>query len=118
MTDFIDTTTKTDQEIDAECLAELQQRDAEFNATVVTKVRGKPVTIGELRKAFFELVANRDDWKMPIDCTLQLTADQVALIRKAVVFFTGGPAKFTKQVHGGNVYYRVRARGYYNTMCD
>jgi hypothetical protein len=101
-------------------LKTLTQIEAESQAQVVAQVCGKPVTRGELSAAF-DLVANRDNWKMPIDCTIQLTADQVALIREAVIFFAGceatfrAPAQTVQWDNGDNMValYHVTAPGYY-----
>lgn len=98
----------------------IEQIEHDSNAQVVAQIAGKPVTRGELSAAF-DLVANKANWKLPIDCTMQLTGEQVALIREAVVFFAGSVAKFAApaqsvQWDNGNnpvIVYHITARGYY-----
>ena len=89
----------------------------DYAKTVVATVMGKPVTQGELSKAF-DVVANKANWKMPIDCDVTLKSHrEMAMISKAVVFFTGSVAKFTAvALLGSKCRYRVTAAGYYATI--
>jgi hypothetical protein len=63
-------------------------------------------------EAAFALVRHPENWKLPIDATLQEDPSllRIDAIRAAVPFFTGSVASVT-QAKGGKV--RVRARGYY-----
>lgn len=60
----------------------------------------------------FELVANPEHWKLPIDTTVsgKLTDEQLGLIAYAIEFYTGSKPTF-RQVPGGPI--EVRAAGYY-----
>lgn len=81
----------------------------------VATVKGRAVTKAQLRTAF-DLVADKANWKMPIDATVQygdLDGDRIAMIREAVIFFTGSVPTFTQLRYG---WMRVRAAGYYNTI--
>lgn len=62
----------------------------------------------------FRLVGNKENWKLPIDAIVPLTAD-ISLIKDAVAYFTGGlpdviPAR---NEMGGLKGYRVISEGYY-----
>ena len=89
----------------------------EFSKTVVAQVMGKPVTQGQLSKAF-DKVANKANWKFPVDATVTIkTHYEMALIQEAVVFFTGSVAKFTAvELLGSKCKYQVKAAGYYATI--
>lgn len=78
----------------------------------VGTVLGKAVTRGELSQAF-DLVANRDNWKMPIDATVWLDDWQKACVHEAVIFFTGSIPRFHWLAPRQ---YRVVAAGYYATI--
>jgi len=88
-------------------------------ATVVAEVNGKPVTHGELNAAF-SAVANKENWKMPINAVVSLNSETMAVMREAVIFFTGSVPKFkaigatTNKNGAGN--YKVTAKGYYLTI--
>lgn len=81
----------------------------DFSKTVVAQVEGRDVTQGELSHAF-DFVADRSNWKNPIDVVVVLSDRQVALVREAVVFFTGSVPTITKREDGA---VRVVAAGYY-----
>jgi hypothetical protein len=85
---------------------------------VVGKVLGRDVTRGQLSVAF-DAVADKANWKNPIDATVDLDDYTKAMVAEAIVFFTGSVAKFTRK--GGTTTdgigrYRVRAAGYYRTI--
>jgi hypothetical protein len=89
-----------------------------FSKTVVGEVMGKPVTQGELSLAF-DAVANRANWKNPIDAVVSLDSYTMAMVREAVVFFTGSVPTFelmTGTTTSGMGRYRVKAAGYYRTI--
>lgn len=87
---------------------------AESNAQVVATIEGRPVTRGELSEAF-DWVADRSNWKNPIACAIVLSARQRALVREAIVFFTGSIPTIT--VDDGDAETTiVRAAGYYATI--
>lgn len=90
---------------------------AEAAAQIVAQVNGRDVTRGELCIAF-DAVANRDNWKLPVDKTVDLDSYTLALVREAVIFYTGSVPTFealTGTTTSGVGRYRVRAAGYYNT---
>jgi hypothetical protein len=62
--------------------------------------------------AAFNLVANRKNWKMPVNKTVAATANREE-ISEAVVYFTGSVPSF-EPLPNGRV--RVRARGYYSAI--
>jgi hypothetical protein len=95
-----------------------EQIVAESYAQVVAQVNGRAVTRGELKIAF-DAVANKANWKMPVDATVNLDAHTKALVAEAVPFFTGSHARFqllSGTTTGGIGRYRVRAAGYYKTV--
>ncbi len=111
-------TTQTADQVTAKIRAEMAAQD---NLPVPgVLVQGQPVTKAELSAAF-DLVADRANWKNPIDATVQLTPQQIILIAQAVPFFAGCEARFSplsKTVifdNGGQpvLTYRVTAKGYY-----
>lgn len=82
---------------------------------VVWIVKDRPVTKGELTKAFNQ-VANKANWKLPISAMVEVSSDkdeaaeQLAVLEAAVQFFTGSTPTF-KTLRSGNV--AVNAPGYY-----
>lgn len=76
------------------------------------------VTRGELCDAF-DRVANKDDWKKPVDAVIEIDEGGAgafhALLEQAVIFYTGTRPTFNilKRKPNGVVEYRVVARGYY-----
>lgn len=85
---------------------------------IVAQVFGRDVTRSELSAAF-DRVANKQHWKNEIDCVVDIASDfDMAVVKEAVVFFTGSVARFDA-VPGGTMpgcRYRVRAAGYFNTI--
>src|SRR5262245_44728559 len=84
-------------------------------AQVVAEVNGRKVTRGELRDAF-DRVADKANWKNPVDAVIDISGDaEMAMIREAVIFFTGSVPKFAprKGAKLPGCRYRVTARGYY-----
>lgn len=63
-------------------------------------------------KAAFDLVAPKDNWKMPIDITLHATDAEVAVIKEAITFYTGSVATVTALM-GAIGWVRITAAGYY-----
>ena len=84
---------------------------------VAGKVNGRDVTRGELSVAF-DAVADKANWKNPVDSVVDLNDAEMAMVREAVVFFTGSVAKFEarKGAKLPRCRYRVRAAGYYKTI--
>ena len=78
----------------------------------VANVMGRVVTRGEL-KAAFDQVANDANWKLPVNAIVVADEFELAMIKEAVVFFTGSVAKF-KPLAGGR--FRVTASGYYRAV--
>lgn len=76
--------------------------------TVIEQIMG-PYDVAQLKTAF-QRVANKDDWKEPVDCDL-LVADESDrdLLRRAVMMWAGSEPTFT---HLGGQLYRVTAPGY------
>lgn len=62
--------------------------------------------------AAFNLVAPKDNWKMPVDALLERGYDE-KLICDAVIHFTGSVPTFIKARSGRA---RVQAAGYYATI--
>jgi hypothetical protein len=81
---------------------------------VVAKVLGKDVTRGALTLAF-NRVCDIFNWKRPIDQVIELNDAEMALIREAIIFFTGSVPTFTPMLGGKlpKCRYRVTAAGYY-----
>jgi hypothetical protein len=91
-------------------MAEMNDLIEDSMKQVVSMVQGRPVTRGQLSKAF-DLVKNDEHWKNPIDKTLlMMTCEEEAMIYEAVLFFAGCRPTF-KFNEDGSV--RVRAQGYY-----
>lgn len=59
----------------------------------------------------FDLVADKKHWKNPINAVIPLESDQ-ALIREAVIHFTGSVPTFVRTSKG----IKVTANGYYLTI--
>jgi len=76
---------------------------AELDAQVVSD---DGYTRGDLRVAF-DMVADKDDWKAPVDALIHPTYREV--VREAVIFFTGSVPSFVAR--DGRL--RVHAAGYY-----
>lgn len=104
-------------------IAKHQTAEETFNLQPIPgmTVAGKPVCKNELSAAF-DLVRNRDNWKKPIDCKVQLNVNQVMLINYAIPFFAGCEPTFTPEPHQAVQFdnagqpvltYRVTAKGYY-----
>lgn len=75
-----------------------------------TIVTGAGDSIADLRHAF-DLVANRENWKLPVDATVK-AADPAERrrIAEAVVFFTGSVVEWS---HFGRGRWNCKASGYY-----
>lgn len=91
---------------------------------LVAKVNGRMVSRGQLSDAF-EKVRPAGNWKDPIRAEVMIEGDEeLAMIREAVVFFTGSipafkairPVRPIKGDYGGAMLYSVRAAGYYLTI--
>jgi hypothetical protein len=66
--------------------------------------------LAELQRAFNRVV-NAENWKRPIDATIRIeTIAEQALIREAVIFYTGSVPEFTTATARAT---RVCAVGYY-----
>lgn len=93
----------------------LAKMNAESDSQIVAKVNGRDVNRAELTIAF-NAVAPKDNWKNPIDATVDLDDYTKAMVAEAVTFFTGSVATFTRiggTTTGGVGRYRVTAKGYY-----
>jgi hypothetical protein len=64
----------------------------------------------EAMRAIFERVENKENWKLPIDATIELDTANKLLLDEAIIFFTGSVPHFHK-LAGGK--YRITADGYY-----
>lgn len=86
---------------------------------IVARIDGRDVTRGELRRAF-DAVANPTNWKLPVRG--QLTPNEVeklggvAVIREAVIFFTGSVPTIGRAPHVAGNGFRVVAEGYYSAV--
>jgi hypothetical protein len=67
-------------------------------------------SVGELRRAF-HLVANRENWKFPIDAVVD--SQYVPVLQYAVEFMTGSKPTFTQKAPRLT---RVQAAGYYSAV--
>lgn len=71
--------------------------------------------------ALFDLVADKSNWKNPINAEVALTFDEADLLREAVIFFTGSVPSLDviepcANRTDGKSLYRVKALGYYITI--
>lgn len=86
----------------------------------VETFRGRNITRGELRD-HFDTVADRTNWKNPIDATVLLRRgnndEHLELVKLAVVFFTGSVLQVVS-LDDFNGYRRakVKAAGYYQAI--
>jgi hypothetical protein len=89
------------------------------NDYIAACISGRAVRLSELR-AVFNLVADKNNWKNPIDSTVVLGGDLTkALVHEAIVFFTGSVPTFRKISDASAAYkswYRVTAPGYYSAV--
>lgn len=72
---------------------------------------GTPYSREQLLAAF-NTVCNKDNWKMPIDATIEEHDSDI--IEEAIIFFAGCKPKF-EPIHGTDRL-RVRAVGYYEAV--
>lgn len=81
---------------------------------IVGEVNGEPVSRGELKEAF-DLVADPENWKNPIDIRIENPgADMIEKIKEAVVFFTGSTCHVRRVVESsGRDTFHITAKGYY-----
>lgn len=98
----------------------IEQIEAESNAQVVDTINGKPVTRGELSAAF-DLVADKANWKMPINAVIEADFGTIDRVRHATIFFAGCVAttevlECAKDRKDGRSKYRVTAPGYYRAV--
>lgn len=94
-------------------MPELMKEILEGAEQVVGTVLGKPVTRGELTEAF-KKVEPAGNWKLPISAKIAPPSElERAMIREAVIFFTGSIPVFLP-VAGGKML--VAAPGYYATI--
>jgi hypothetical protein len=90
---------------------------ANSRSETVAQVMGKDVTRGDLCEAFAG-VTNVDHWKKPINAVIDLDDRGMAMVREAVVFFTGSVPSFSPMLGARlpKCRYRVQAAGYYATI--
>ena len=84
----------------------------------VAEVQGRPVTKAQLSLAF-DAVAPKPNWKSPIRTEISLDPYTMALVREAIIFFTGSVPTFRLQggtTTGAMGRYSVTADGYYLTI--
>lgn len=89
--------------------------EAESAAMVVDRIDGRDVTRAELKLAF-DAVADKANWKNPIDKVVDLDPFTMQMVRQAVIFFAGCVPTFeplTGSTTSGMRKYRVKADGYY-----
>lgn len=92
----------------------IQQLDAESLSQVVAHIGERAVTRRELRDAF-DRVANKTNWKLPVNAVIEATAADQLLISEAVVFFTGSVPTITRVPNWPHLSL-VRADGYYKAV--
>lgn len=67
--------------------------------------------------AVFDLVADPENWKMPVDAFVEEGQATVGEIEAAVIFFTGSvPDIYPCEASGGRQGYAVLAAGYYEAV--
>lgn len=71
--------------------------------------------------ALFDLVADKANWKNPIDAQVALTFDEADLLREVVIFYTASVPSFeviepTAYRMDGKSLYRIKADGYYRAV--
>lgn len=96
----------------------IAELDHEWRVKVVAEVKGRPVTAETLSIAF-DAVADKTNWKNPIDRVVDLDDYTKALVERAVIYFVGSTPTFERlggTTTGGVGRYRVRADGYYLTI--
>lgn len=91
------------------CSAQMSTVRSELDQQVVSRVGERDVTRAQLATAF-DKVKPAGHWKNPIDATVRLTDDEMALVSEAISFFCGCSADF-QNLSGGT--YRVTAIGYF-----
>ena len=62
-------------------------------------------------KALFDLICNKENWKLPIDCWIPQNAFEE--FNQAVVFFTAGFLYRTGETTAAGTMIRCKANGYY-----
>lgn len=83
---------------------------AEMRKQVVRKICRRDVTMADLDDAFTR-VADKANWKNPIDAVVALHSDfEMLTLREAVIFHTGSVPRIDAL---GRNRYRVTAVGYY-----
>jgi hypothetical protein len=100
-------------------LAAVQDLENKISKAVVAEIMGKPVTRAELSAAL-DIVADKTDWKNPINTVVDLDRYTKAMVKEAVWFFTGSLPRFQRMggtTTGGMGRYRVKAAGYYSSGC-
>lgn len=96
-------------------MLEIAKIEAESAATIVDRIDGRNITRAELQLAF-DAVADKSNWKNPIDTFIDLDTYTMQVVRHAVIFFAGCVPTFeavSGQTTGGLRRYRVKAVGYY-----
>jgi len=92
--------------------------ERDLREQIVAEANGIGLSRGELHEAF-KRVENPRNWKAPIDAKFTTVQEpsaslhEVAVIREAVIFFTGSEPTIT---HEGNFRFRCRAPGYFATV--
>jgi len=87
------------------------QRDESDNDQVVARINGHGVTRAQLSKVF-DKVADKANWKNPINATAYLSDEEKEMLAKAITFFTGSVAKFERRgKRNGQSRYHVYADG-------
>lgn len=64
-------------------------------------------------EALFNKVAPPDNWKGPIDKTIECSEDEAFAIMSAVEYFAGGPCEVLPPKVPAPGQYRIKAPGYY-----
>lgn len=82
----------------------------------MTEVGGMTYEMAEtFRKAIFELVCNKTNWKLPINAELKVDSPELRdAITKSVIHYTGSIPTFERRE--GTCTLVVKAAGYYATI--
>lgn len=67
-------------------------------------------------KPLFNMVCDKENWKMPIDAYVPVEVADVERLHQAVVFFVGGPVDIERVSVNGKYMWHVVSPGYYNNI--
>lgn len=89
---------------------------AESDQTQIVAMVGSMSFCRSELETLFNRVANRENWKLPVNSIVDVKDDrELTGLREAVIFFTGSVPKFEPRSGGSlpGCRYRITAPGYY-----